>query len=87
VLFRSYSWNVPDVTGSYTIMASFAGSESYFSSQASTYAVVSPATAVHEATPAPASMTDTYVLGIGTAAIIAIIVIGLIIILMLRKQP
>jgi hypothetical protein len=31
-------------------------------------------------------MTDTYVLGIGAAAIIAIVIIGLVIILMLRKR-
>jgi hypothetical protein len=82
-----FAWTAPDVPGSYTIIASFAGSESYFSSQAATYAVVSEAAATHEPTPAPASMTDTYVLGIGAAAIIAIIVIGLILILMLRKRP
>jgi hypothetical protein len=78
----------PEVPGWYTIIASFKGSESYWGSYSETFINVEEAP---QASPTPipenAPMTDTYVLGIGSAAIIAIIVIGLIIILMLRKRP
>ena len=77
----------PDIPGQYTVMATFAGSESYASSYAQTYLGVVDApepTATPDPTPAP--MTDTYVLGMGAAAIAAIVVIGLLILMMLRKK-
>jgi hypothetical protein len=37
-------------------------------------------------TPTPETMTDAYIIGFGGAALVAIIAIGLIIILMLRKR-
>jgi hypothetical protein len=77
----------PEVPGQYTVIATFAGSGSYYSSQASTYISVAEApTATPEPTPTPAPMTDTYVLGIGAGAIIAIVAIGLVLILMLRRR-
>jgi hypothetical protein len=81
-----YTWT-PEVPGTYQLIATFAGSESYGSSYATTYlsSVAAPEpTPPPEATPAP--LTDTYVLGMGAAAIVAIIVIGLLIVLMLRKR-
>jgi hypothetical protein len=78
---------VPQVPGEYTVIATFAGSEGYYSSFASTYLYVTePPQATPPPTASPAPMTDAYVLGIGTAAIIAIVVVGLVIILMLRKR-
>jgi hypothetical protein len=78
----------PEVPGLYTIIASFKGSESYYGSYAETFINVQEAPqASPTPTPENAPMTDTYVLGIGAAAIIAIVVIGLVIILMLRKRP
>ena len=85
-----YSWTTPDIPGDYTIIAKFAGSNSYYSSFAETYATVSSAAA----TPAPTaasqsnlvSTTDlmTY-LAVGVIAIIiAIAIVG---ILILRKRP
>ncbi|MCW3998420.1 MAG: PQQ-binding-like beta-propeller repeat protein [Candidatus Bathyarchaeota archaeon] len=74
----------PEVPGLYQVMATFAGSESYGSSYASTYltAVEAPQpTAPPESTPAP--MTDTYLAG-STVAIIAAIAIAVI--LLLRKK-
>jgi len=77
----------PEVPGEYSVYASFEGSESYWPSQAVTSIDVEEAPV---ATPAPtptlAPMTDTYFLGIAIAALIAIVIIGLIIILMLRKR-
>jgi len=81
-----YMWT-PDIPGQYTVMATFAGSESYGSSYAQTYlgVVDAPdATPPPEATPAP--MTDTYVLGMGAAGLVAIIAIGLVLIMMMRKK-
>jgi hypothetical protein len=77
----------PEVPGTYQIIATFAGSASYYGSFATTYITVEEApAATPEPTPTPAPMTDTYVLGIGAGAIIAIIVVGLLLFLMLRKR-
>jgi outer membrane protein assembly factor BamB len=77
----------PEVPGKYTVLATFAGSESFWPSQAKTAVGVEEApVATPDPTPTPAPMTDTYVLGIGAGAIIAIVVIGLVIILMLRRR-
>jgi outer membrane protein assembly factor BamB len=77
----------PQVPGEYTVIASFAGSGSYYGSTAETALGVAEApVASPPPTPTPAPMTDMYVLGIGTAAIIAIVVVGLVIILMLRRR-
>jgi hypothetical protein len=77
----------PPVPGKYTIIARFAGSKAYYGSHAETaiYVEEAPPT-TPEPTPTPASMTETYVLGFGVALLVALIVIGLVIILMLRKR-
>jgi outer membrane protein assembly factor BamB len=77
----------PDIPGQYSVIATFAGSESYASSFATTSFYVEEApqpTAVPDPTPAP--MTDTYVLGMGVAAIAAIVVIGLLILMKVGKK-
>jgi hypothetical protein len=75
----------PPVPGDYQIIATFAGSASYGPSQAITYMSVAEAPEPTPGpTPTPAPMTDTYVIGFGSAALIAIIVIGVL--LLLRKR-
>jgi hypothetical protein len=75
----------PEVPGEYSVYASFEGSEGYWPSQAETTIGVSEAPAASPApTPTPAPMTDTYVLGIGSAILIAVIV-GFVL-LLLRKR-
>jgi hypothetical protein len=75
----------PEVPGKYIIIATFAGSESYYGSFAETFINVEEAPAATPApTPTPAPMTDTYVMGFGIAMIIAI-VIGFAL-LLLRKR-
>jgi hypothetical protein len=77
----------PPVPGTYTVYATFGGSEAYYGSHASTYISVleSPA-ATAEPTPIPASMADLYILP-GIAGIIVVIVaVGALLILMLRKR-
>lgn len=78
----------PQVPGNYTVIASFAGSHSYYGSYAETaiYVGEAAATPTPVATPEP-SMADLYFLPISLAIIIAIIVIGAVIILVLRKKP
>ena len=77
----------PPVPGLYTVIATFEGSASYYGSYAETYLKVeqAPAATVVPTAP-PAPMTDTYVLGLGTAAIIAIVVVGMLLLLMLRRR-
>jgi hypothetical protein len=81
-----YAWKTPDVTGKYTIIATFAGSESYYASFAETYAVVSEApTATPTPTyPVPPDTTWT-IIGMGIAIIIVVIIVGIL--LLLRKKP
>lgn len=78
----------PQVPGEYTILASFVGSGSYYKSSAETAAYVGEAhaTATPQPTQAP-SMADQYLLPGIIGIIVAIIVVGAIIILALRKRP
>jgi hypothetical protein len=82
----NFAWT-PDIYGQYTVIATFAGSGGYYPSYAETAFVVDQApepTPAPTATPAP--MTDTYVLGMGAAGLVAIVVIGLVLIMMMRKK-
>lgn len=84
--FFTFNWT-PDIPGQFTVYATFGGSESYWPSSAMTsFAVDSAPEPTAAPTPTPAPMTDAYVLSMGAAAVIAIVVIGLVIILMLRKR-
>jgi hypothetical protein len=84
----SYTFT-PDVPGTYTIIATFDGSNSYFSSSAETQMTfVEPPAATPAPTPTPASMADLYFIPMSIITIVAIIVIGaLLALLMLRKHP
>jgi outer membrane protein assembly factor BamB len=76
----------PEVPGEYQIFARFEGSASYGPSSASTYLGVEDAPQpTPTPTPSPAPMTDAYVIGFGSAALVAIIVIGVILILLRRR--
>jgi hypothetical protein len=84
--FYSMSFE-PLVPGDYTIFAEFAGSNSYYSSQAETAINVMEAPAATPMpTPPPASVADMYLLPSVAGIIVAIVVIGIVIILMLRKR-
>lgn len=82
----TYAW-APDIPGSFTVIATFAGSNSYWpsSSETSFYAITAPAP-TSAPTPTPAPMTDMYIAGFGIAILIVIVAIGVIIILMLRRR-
>ncbi len=84
--FYSFDW-VPDIPGKYTVRAWFAGSESYYSSYAHTAFTAEDApAATPEPTPIPASMADIYILPGIIGIVVAIVAVGLVIILMLRKR-
>jgi hypothetical protein len=84
--FFTFNWK-PDIEGQYTVYASFAGSESYYPSQAVTSFAVDPAPAIETSTDTGNVPTyppiETYLLGATAAIIIAIAIVG---ILMLRKR-
>lgn len=74
----------PPVPGEYTVIARFAGSESYFGSSAETAIVVEEApSATPEATTAPQAPVETYLAVSTIAIIVAIVIVGFLI---LRKR-
>jgi outer membrane protein assembly factor BamB len=77
----------PEVPGEYTIIATFEGSESYWQSHAETAINVEEAPAATPApTPTPASAADLYFVPATIGLLVAIIVVGAILVLMLRKR-
>jgi hypothetical protein len=79
--------STPPVPGTYTVYATFCGSNAYYGSSASTYlSVLEAPAATAEPTPTPASAAELYFLPVSIAMIIAIAAVGAILILMLRKR-
>jgi hypothetical protein len=76
----------PEVSGEYTVLVSFAGSNAYYGSYAETAVGVLEAVETAPPTEPPADPTGTYVTGFGIGILVAVVVIGLIIILMLRRR-
>jgi outer membrane protein assembly factor BamB len=78
---------IPEVPGKYTVVATFEGSGAYYGSFAETaISVEETPQASPTPTPSPAPLTDLYVTGFGIGMIIAIVVVGLLLFLMLRKR-
>jgi hypothetical protein len=78
----------PDIEGAYSVIANFEGSNSYFVSSDQTYfyaAAAAPTPAPTQV--APASMVDQYFVPAVAGIILAIILVGVAIILVLRKRP
>src|SRR5512137_1687641 len=85
--FYSLNW-MPDIEGKYTVYASFGGSESYWPSHAVTSFAVDAAAPTPTAAPTQGpSIADQYLLPGIVAIIIVIVLIGVIIMLVLRKRP
>jgi len=84
-----FTW-IPDISGNYTLYATFAGTDAYYASSASTYFYASSpsATSVPTATPVTGLASNTTVMYGIVAIIIVIVIIGAAIMLMLsRKRP
>jgi hypothetical protein len=78
----------PDIAGDYTVIATFAGSASYYPSSAETH--FTAIDTAPTASPYPAVIipqTEMYVAGAAVAIIIAIAIVGVVLALMIRKRP
>jgi hypothetical protein len=84
----SLTWT-PDIPGNYTVVASFAGTNGYWPSNAETsFAVAQAPAATAAPTPTPQSAADMYfVPAIAGLFVLIIIVLALVILMMLRKRP
>jgi len=77
----------PEVPGLYKIIASFEGSKAYYGSFAETFITVEEVPqSTPPPTPTPAPMTDMYIMGSTAGIIVAIVVVGLLLVLLLRKR-
>jgi len=73
-----YAWTTPNVPGKYTVIATFAGSESYWPSYTETYMAVSEAPPATPAPEYPQPIDPTWtIVGIGIAIIIAVALVGI----------
>jgi hypothetical protein len=86
--FYSVSWT-PDIAGTYTVIASFTGSQSYWPSHSKTaFIVADTAPTQPPTTAAPESAADMYFIPAVAGIIVAIIIVGAILaLLLLRKRP
>ena len=85
--FFSFNWK-PDIEGKYTVYANFAGSESYWPSHAITSFMVDPAAATPAPQPTqPSSPADLYFIPAIAGLFVFVAIIGVVIILVLRKRP
>ena len=79
----------PQVPGTYQIIATFKGSNSYGSSFGTTYLSIGsePTTPAPTTTTQTQSIADTYLIPVGVAIIVAIAIATIVIVLALRKKP
>jgi hypothetical protein len=83
-----FDWT-PPIPGNYTIVATFAGSHSYYGSSASTYIYASSPPPTPAPTAPPVSglaSTGTVELGVAAVVIAMIICVAVLAVLMLRKR-
>jgi hypothetical protein len=84
--FYSFNWT-PDITGKYTVVATFAGNNGYYgSSSESAFAVDAAATTVAP-TAAPQSAADLYFIPAIAGLFVAIVVVIALVVLVLKKKP
>jgi hypothetical protein len=83
----SYTWT-PDIPGDFTVYANFAGSNGYWPSYAQDYLTVMEATTpAATAQPVDLSTTQNYIIGIGIAILVVVIITGAVLALLVRKRP
>ena len=82
----TFTW-VPDIPGDYTVIAKFAGTNSYWPSYSETsFTVEEQPIGTAPPTPTPASAADLYFVPMSIGTIVAIIVVGLLLFLLLRRR-
>ncbi|MGE5532734.1 MAG: hypothetical protein ACM3UN_00130, partial [Bacillota bacterium] len=88
-IYGTYSYNwTPDISGSYTVVANFGGSESYYPSSASTAFYASEPAATPTSAPIVNSTPTEMYFALSTVAIIiAIVIVGAVLALLVRKRP
>jgi len=87
--FYSLNWT-PDIPGNYAVTATFAGTQSYYPSSATSAVYASEPAATPVPTAAPASnlaTTSDLMFGIAIIAVIIIVIGTILVVLMLRKRP
>jgi hypothetical protein len=85
--FFTLNWK-PDISGQYIVYANFAGSESYWPSHAVTSFAVDPAMPTPTAQPTQAPLTvEQYFIPAIAALFVFVAIIGVVIIIVLRKRP
>ncbi len=85
--FFSLNWK-PDIEGKYTVYATFAGSAGYWPSHAVSAFSVDPAPATPvPATAAPPSTVEQYFMPAIAGIIVAIVLVGVVLALLVRKHP
>jgi hypothetical protein len=84
--FFSYTW-IPTIPGDFKVIATFGGTNGYWPSFAeSSFTVMESPAATPAPTPQPASTADLYFLPMSIGIIVAIVVVGLLLFLLLRKR-
>jgi len=77
----------PDIAGAYKVYAVFSGSQAYYGSTAESAFTVNAAPETTMApTPVPASLADQYLLPATGGIIVAIVLVGVVLALLLRKR-
>src|SRR3989339_87006 len=85
--FYSLPWT-PEISGEYRVYAAFRGTKGYWPSRSETSFVVDEAQPAPPGQPeSPPDMTATYIMYAAIAIIVAIIIVGAVILLVLRKRP
>jgi hypothetical protein len=83
----SYTWT-PDIPGDFTVYANFEGTNGYWPSYAEDhFTVMQPPQPTSTQQPLDMASTQNYILTIGIAIIVVIIVIGAVLALLIRKRP
>jgi hypothetical protein len=86
--FYSLQWT-PDIPGKYTVYAMFAGTESYWPSQATTaFAVDQPVAATPSSQTAQVqSLADQYFLPMTAVLVVLIVIVLAMLALMMKRKP
>jgi len=78
----------PDIDGKYSVIASFAGTKGYWPASANTaFTVMQPAATASPPPTLQTSMVEQYFVPAVVGIILAIIIVGIAIVLVLRKRP